>query len=280
MKTLSRPGLLLIFLLLAVVGCQSGPGRTLQTELTLYKVKPGESIQTIAWRYGLTAEKIVEWNQLKKPGTVFPGQLIRLSPPPGYQHKYSEDSRKLAKSSFPTQQNNGQPPQQKQTSGAVRIPPPPPVTTYPAPGNQRYSAPPAPANGTASGNNRPSSQLNWIWPTDGKVVGSYSGQSTGQNGIVIAGVEGQGIYAAEAGTVVYSGSGLRGYKEMIIIQHPGNYLTAYAYNRKRYVTENESVTRGQKIAEMGKDDNNRSVLLFEIRHNGKPVNPMTYLPKS
>lgn len=277
MKALIRIGLL-ISLAYITVGCQSAPGRSLQTELTLYRVKSGDSLQSIAWHYALNAEDIAGWNKLKRPGTVFPGQLIRLSPPPGYQHKYSESSRKVAKSSFPQekkQPHSTSPGTPYTPAEPVRIPPPPPAAPVVKPSAQpshRYQTPSQPTYSQLA-------ELAWVWPTNGKVVSGYQGGSTGHSGIQIAGVTGQDIYAAEGGTVVYSGSGLKGYKEMIIIEHPGNYLTAYAYNQRRFVMENERVTRGQKIAEMGSDDD-KSVLLFEIRHNGKPVNPMSYLPKS
>lgn len=276
MNTFARIGV--IALLVAVIAaCHTAPGRTLQTELTLYRVKSGDSLKSIAWRYALNEDDIAQWNKLKKPGHVFPGQLIRLSPPPGYQHKYSEESRKLASSEFPQGKKPpkgkaGQPP--PPPAAPIRIPPPPP----PAPPVARKNS--GGAVGQTESPASTSGSMAWIWPTDGRVVSGFQATSIGRSGIHIAGVAGQPIQAAEAGTVVYSGSGLKGYKEMIIIQHPGNYLTAYAYNRKRFVIEHDRVQKGQKIAEMGSNDDGRSMLHFEIRHNGKPVNPMSYLPSS
>ena len=119
----------------------------------------------------------------------------------------------------------------------------------------------------------------WLWPTQGRILGGFS-EATGSKGLDIAGKAGQPIYAAAAGKVVYSGSGLRGYGNMVIIKHNASYLSAYAHNQKVLVKEGQSVTRGQKIALMGDSDADQVKLHFEIRLMGKPVDPLKYLPEA
>ena len=117
----------------------------------------------------------------------------------------------------------------------------------------------------------------WHWPAKGKVV-TYFSQSGGK-GINIAGKLGQPILSAADGRVVYSGSGLIGYGQLIIVKHNKRYLSAYAQNNKILVKEGDTVTGGQRIAEMGRSGSNRALLHFEIRRDGKPIDPMRYLPK-
>ena len=116
-----------------------------------------------------------------------------------------------------------------------------------------------------------------MWPAKGKVIGSFS-ETANLKGIDIAGTAGQPVFASAAGTVVYAGTGLRGYGKLIIIKHNKTYLSAYAHNRDILVKEGQSVTKGQKIAEMGNTDTSDVKLHFEIRRLGKPMDPARYLP--
>ncbi len=118
----------------------------------------------------------------------------------------------------------------------------------------------------------------WTWPTTGRVIRRFS-RTRGRKGIDIAGRAGQPIRAAAAGKVVYRGSGLRGYGQLIIIKHNETFLSAYAHNEKIFISEGAWVRRGQKIAAMGNSGTNRTKLHFEIRRHGGPVNPLHYLPK-
>jgi lipoprotein NlpD len=120
-------------------------------------------------------------------------------------------------------------------------------------------------------------RLEWVWPTKGKIVTGFS-EATSLKGIDIAGSSGQAVAASAGGKVVYAGTGLRGYGKLVIIKHNGTYLSAYAHNREIVVKEGQQVTRGQKIAEMGNTDADQVKLHFEIRQNGKPVDPLKYLP--
>ena len=117
--------------------------------------------------------------------------------------------------------------------------------------------------------------VTWIWPTDGKVS---TGFDDGKKGIDIAGKNGQQVLAASAGKVMYAGSGIRGYGNLVIVKHTSNLLSAYAHNKTILVKEGQTVTKGQKIAEMGNSDSDMVKLHFEIRQQGKPVDPSKFLP--
>lgn len=123
------------------------------------------------------------------------------------------------------------------------------------------------------------SSVNWAWPANGKIIRAYSANAPRKKGIGITGKRGQAIKAAGSGKVVYSGDGLLGYGNLIIIKHNENYLSAYAHSLKVYVKEGQSVKRGQKVASMGDNEDGRAMLHFEIRRNGKPVSPVRYLPR-
>ena len=120
--------------------------------------------------------------------------------------------------------------------------------------------------------------INWSWPSAGKIVGGFVGGDQTKQGIDIAGSAGDSVRAAADGEVVYSGNGLIGYGELIIVKHNASFLSAYGHNRKRLVAEGDKVHAGQQIAEMGSSGASRDALHFEIRKNGKPVNPAEYLP--
>ncbi|MBD1521442.1 peptidoglycan DD-metalloendopeptidase family protein [Xanthomonas citri pv. citri] len=137
-------------------------------------------------------------------------------------------------------------------------------------------APPRPAVPIAA---PVSSGFSWRWPADGVVVGTFVTGETTKQGVDIAGTSGQAVRAAADGVVVYSGAGLVGYGELIIIKHNDQWLSAYGHNRKRLLNEGQSVKAGQQIAEMGRSGASRDMLHFEIRYNGKPVDPLLYLPK-
>ena len=124
-----------------------------------------------------------------------------------------------------------------------------------------------------------SRELRWGWPANGRVVATYDARAPLAQGIRIAGRVGDSIRAAESGKVVYSGSGLIGYGRLIIVKHNDNYLSAYGHNREILVSEGDQVTKGQQIAKMGTAGDGGPLLHFEIRRNGKPVNPARYLPK-
>ena len=119
----------------------------------------------------------------------------------------------------------------------------------------------------------------WRWPTEGKVINHFVAGDPTRQGIDISGKRGQAIIAAAAGKVVYSGNGLRGYGNLVIIQHNETYFSAYAHNRRLFVKEEQQVKKGQHIADMGSSEASQAMLHFEVRRNGKPVDPLRYLPK-
>lgn len=121
--------------------------------------------------------------------------------------------------------------------------------------------------------------MGWQWPTDGKVIRGFSANDPGKKGLDIGGKPGQSVRATAPGQVVYSGGGLIGYGQLIIIKHDKDYLSAYAHNRKLLVKEDDRVRGGQQIAELGSTGTDRPMLHFEIRHQGKPVDPLKLLPK-
>jgi lipoprotein NlpD len=149
----------------------------------------------------------------------------------------------------------------------------PPAAPSPAPrGEPTREAPPA-----AAAPSEDDAKLGWMWPATGKLITGFS-DTANLKGIDIAGKEGQPVVASAAGKVVYAGTGLRGYGKLVIIKHNATYLSAYAHNREILVKEGQQVAKGQKIAEMGNTDSDQVKLHFEIRRQGKPVDPLKFLP--
>lgn len=149
----------------------------------------------------------------------------------------------------------------------------PPTTSSPAPSAIRSPAAPTPSTATGGG------ASGWRWPATGALIGKFITGDPTRQGLDIAGNSGDPVRAAGAGTVVYSGSGLVGYGELIIIKHSDEWLSAYGHNRKRLVSEGQAVSAGQQVAEMGRSGASRDMLHFEIRRNGKPVDPLQHLPR-
>jgi lipoprotein NlpD len=224
-----------------------------QTPPAYYKVRRGDTLFSIAFRYGLDYRRVAGWNRIRAPYTIYPGQKVRLRPrvrnrAPGERNKHSAPGR--------TQRN-----QSKARSSARSTKPPPPSAS------SRQNSPP-----------RSHSGIKWQWPTRGAVVRTFSSTQPGRKGIDISGRQGQAIRAAASGRVVYAGSGLLGYGKLIIVKHNDVYLSAYAHNRRLFVREGQRVKAGQRIAEMGRSGTDSVKLHFEIRRDGKPVNPKRYLP--
>ncbi|MBX3725219.1 MAG: peptidoglycan DD-metalloendopeptidase family protein [Xanthomonadales bacterium] len=161
----------------------------------------------------------------------------------------------------------------------------PPVASpvvAPSPSPPRASVGPPPAEATQApvpGASANVAGIRWRWPTQGEVIKRFSDGDLARQGIHIAGRSGQAVVAAADGEVVYSGSGLRGYGELIIIKHSAEFLSAYGHNRVRLVNEGQRVQAGQPIAEMGRTGADRDKLHFEIRRNGRPVDPQQFLPR-
>ncbi|MSR14961.1 MAG: LysM peptidoglycan-binding domain-containing protein [Gammaproteobacteria bacterium] len=266
----SRPTWLsasLVFLAL-LVSCSSQPpapieqksyveSRTASTELSSsrvagrhksasYRVVTGDTLYSIAWRFGLDPRQLAFWNSLSDPNRIFVGQSLRLIGPA------KSDISKRA-TTAPTNQARK------------------PRTVETAVVKNRNTTKQLPPNFVVRG------QLKWRWPADGKVVPAVS--ASGSRGLEIKGQRGQPIKAAEAGDVVYGGNGLRGYGQLLIIKHNEEFLSAYAHNEKLLVTEGQRVKSGQEIALMGDSDATEVMLHFEIRKGGTAVEPLQYLPQ-
>ncbi|QBK06596.1 LysM peptidoglycan-binding domain-containing protein [Hylemonella gracilis] len=208
-----------------------------------YTVKPGDNLYRIGLETGQHWKDLARWNGLPDGHQIAVGQVLRVIPP-GETPSTDEDAGEKTASAPP----------------AASTPTSRPVTSV-----------------VVGGEAASSSGLTWIWPVSGPVLASFDGVRN--KGLDIGGTAGEPVLAAADGRVVYSGSGLRGYGNLIIIKHNNTYLTAYAHNRALLVKEDQTVKRGQKIAEMGNSDADRVKLHFEVRRQGKPVNPAQYLPK-
>ena len=217
-----------------------------------YTVRKGDTIMRIALEAGQYWRDIIAWNNLSDPNVIEVGQVLRVVPPVG---------------SAPT---------------AVAAAPASARTTPAAAPNAAAVVPPsaAPATGAPARTEAPSAagadDISFAWPANGSILGRFD--EARNKGIDIAGKAGDAVLAAADGRVVYAGSGLRGYGQLIILKHNNTYLTAYAHNQALLVKEDQSVKRGQKIAEMGSSDTDRVKLHFEVRRQGKPVDPMRHLP--
>jgi lipoprotein NlpD len=241
-----------------------------------YTVRKGDTLIRIALEHGLNYRDLSAWNNLASADDIKVGQVLRLTapegvttaavtpPPPlvappkkvtpkGDKKPYSDNN--LAELQKPEGDSK---PAEKPTQVAS-------INPAPAP-----AASPAPA---LSAEDR---ELSWMWPSDGKVIAAFD---EGKNkGIDIAGRSGQQVLAAGAGKVMYAGSGIRGYGNLVIVKHSNSLLSAYAHNRAILVKEGQSVSKGQTIAEMGDSDTDSVKLHFEIRQQGKPVDPSKFLP--
>ena len=210
-----------------------------------YTVKPGDTLIRIGMDHGQSWRDLARWNSLDNPNVIETGQVLRVSPPAG-------DTAVVVR---------------PVSSGAVQASPAAPASTTPAP---TTPPPAAPAEAVAE------EGLSFQWPTRGQVIAGFDENK--HKGLDIAGKAGDPVFAAADGKVVYAGSGLRGYGNLIIIKHNNTYLTAYAHNQSLLVKEDQAIKRGQKIAEMGNSDADQVKLHFEIRRQGKPVDPSRYLP--
>lgn len=241
-----------------------------------YRVRRGDSLYTIAFGAGLDWRDLAEWNGIRAPYTIYPDQELRLSAPP--ERGSGQVVTRPAKSPAATVSRDQKAPaaEPRQTPAPVTAPvTAPAVGTAAAESKPRPSPAPSPALDTAPAGDPGS----WRWPTEGRLLSTFQPNDPSRNGIEIGGEEGQPIVAAAGGEVVYSGNGLIGYGELIIVKHSDRMLSAYAHNRKRLVSEGQRVAAGEQLAEMGRDDRNQPMLHFEIRVNGTPQNPMKFLPR-
>ncbi|MGA4637199.1 peptidoglycan DD-metalloendopeptidase family protein [Pseudomonas solani] len=226
-----------------------------------YRVQRGDTLYSIAFRFGWDWKALAARNAIPAPYVIRPGQTIRFD-----GQSNSAPVRSVATAPVvttpPPKQPTTQPSQPVQNQPTKPVPPP--VATTPA------TTPTLPVTRSATG---------WAWPASGAMIGRFSSNGSLNKGIDIAGELGQPVLAASDGSVVYAGSGLRGYGELVIIKHSDTYVSAYGHNRRLLVREGQQVKVGQTIAEMGSTGTDRVKLHFEIRRQGKPVDPLQYLPR-
>lgn len=239
-----------------------------QDTRTSYTVKRGDTLLRIALEHGQNYRDLVAWNNLADANDIRVGQVLRVAP----LNTVVERTPGVTTSPI------AMPPSDTRGSTAVVPKKPAPEKTAPARAADAPLPPLAPgaAGGAAAPVLSDEERVTWIWPTEGKVVGTFE---EGKNkGLDIAGKLGQRVMAASAGKVMYAGSGIRGYGNLVIVKHSNSVLSAYAHNRAILVKEGDPVIKGQAIAEMGNSDSDSVKLHFEIRQQGKPVDPSRFLP--
>jgi lipoprotein NlpD len=237
-----------------------------------YTVKPGDTLIRVGLESGQNWRDIQRWNQLDNPDLIEVGQVLRVVPPG--QDPTQVATRPVTASRVEPRPIDAKPVPVPATAPAPATPSVPASGGAAAPASGAASAAaPAPA---ASPVREGDDNVNWMWPAQGAVVGSF--EDTRNKGVAIGGKLGDPVFAAADGRVVYAGSGLRGYGNLVIIKHNETLLTAYAHNQTLLVREDQVVRRGQKIAEMGSSDTDRVKLHFEVRRRGKPIDPTKVLP--
>lgn len=249
-----------------------------------YRVRRGDTLYSISFNYGMDWRVLARANNIGAPYTIVPGQELRIAPSPSspdvtpISNGVTSTPSRPASGTKIAEVPSGTPFGGKSLGSGNKVSSPstttPPTGATPLPVTPTPPTPPM----TASLTSQPSPS-GWVWPTSGTVISSFSGVGGLNKGIDIAGQEGQPVVAGSSGTVVYTGNGLPGYGELIIIKHNESYFSAYGHNRKLLVREGQQVKTGQTIAEMGSTSAERVKLHFEIRKEGKPVDPMHYLPR-
>ncbi|WP_087108278.1 peptidoglycan DD-metalloendopeptidase family protein [Parendozoicomonas haliclonae] len=248
----------LAIVLAILAGCATPPSsipvanRTRPATVTWgsHVVQPGETLYTIAWKYGQDFKRLASVNGIRSPYTIYPGQRLRLGGTPVVAKTVTSQSK-----------NKTVPRASQVSSTGVKS----------APNKKR-----SPSNKT--GQYQGNTKVSWQWPVSGKLLTRFGTKGQPYKGIAIGGRIGQPVMATASGEVVYSGDGLTGYGNLVIIRHSSRYLSAYAHNKTLLVSEGDVVKAGQQIAELGSTGTNEPKLHFEIRQNGKPVDPLLFLP--
>lgn len=235
--------MIILMILINLVGCTHyAPARAVYRDIPksqkFYTVKRGDTLYAIGFRSGYGYQRLAYWNHIKPPYRLRIGQKLRLFKS---KQKLSASISKRASKS-----------REKKTRSASQ------------------------KNPAISNDKKKVLKLKWQWPIKGKILKDFS--QTGEKGIDIGGKHGQSVSAAASGKVVYSGQGLVGYGNLLIIKHNSHYLSAYGNSHRLLVKEGQAVKRGQSIAEVGNVRGTKNFIHFEIRQKGKPVNPIHYLP--
>ena len=252
----------MVLLLLALGACKSSghlaPIEQLDQppdiKLTYHTVSRNDTLYSIAWRYGVDTRTLASLNNLQPPYTIHVGQKINLM-----GDGVSESTRSSTFAVSPDVEVTAVPDDSNSVVEVVKPDVKPVVKQNPVAAT--------------------SSAGRWIWPTNGRIISGFSAADPLRKGIDLAGQLGDPVLAADSGSVVYAGSGLAGYGELVIVKHNEQFLSAYGHNSKLLIKEGDAVKAGQKIAEVGSSGTDSNKLHFEIRKDGKPVDPLSYLPK-
>ena len=246
----------------------AGPG--------FYTVKPGDMLVRIALEHGQNWRDLQRWNNLDNPNLIEVGQVLRISPPSTADAASAAASRPVASGG----RVESRPLEAKGGAGSASSPSPiasAPAPVMSSPASAAASVPPVPTPARPAPLRDADDDLQWSWPSAGPVATGFDeGRS---KGLAITGKAGDPVLAAADGRVVYAGSGLRGYGNLVIVKHNAVYLTAYAHNQTLLVKDEQVVRKGQKIAEMGSSDADRVQLHFEVRRLGVPIDPLRVLPQ-
>lgn len=270
----------ILIILLVVAACshhQTAPISSRQpptvTKVDTHRVQVGETLYSIAWQYSLDYRYLASLNGINSNYLIYPGQQLRLKPP-------KDATIKKPIPTTATQKTQAKPiiappPKTQPKAQAPRVNKPPTTVVKRSDKSPVSTKPVLPKTNTFS-------TPNWQWPAQGKVLTNFYAKNNETKGIDIAGKKGESVLAAANGKIVYAGNGIRGYGNLVIIRHNAQYLSAYAHNHRINVKEGEQVTGGQRIAELGSTGTgakNRTVLHFQVRKSGKPIDPLTVLPK-
>lgn len=235
-------------------------------------VSKGDTLISIAWRYGMDYRQLAELNNIRSPYTIYVGQKISLGGPEANSDTDTVVAQGTEIAAVPDD-----------SQGVTEVGGVKEVTAAPSnSGTERNTS--VVASDAAAASDAPlavtqSTSGKWQWPANGRVLAAFSASDPLRKGIDLDGKQGDSVLAARAGNVVYAGSGLAGYGQLVIVKHDEQYLSAYGHNSKLLVKEGDAVKAGQKIAEIGSSGTDSNKLHFEIRKEGKPVDPLQYLPK-
>ncbi|MCL1140178.1 peptidoglycan DD-metalloendopeptidase family protein [Shewanella pneumatophori] len=250
---------------------------------TKYVVRKGDTLYSIAWGANKDFADLAKSNSLPTPYTIYPGQVLSLNSKKTVTN--SKPVKKVATVASKPSSNSSKSTTKQQVNSTASV-----ESSKKDWSKKQLDPSQKPAYSVTTGQqdtNRvihkpaelPVKVSKWLWPVNGKVIGTFSAKEQGNKGIKIAGNRGDAIRAAASGRVVYAGSALRGYGNLVIIKHSDDYLSAYAHADKILVKEKQVVNVGQTVAKMGSTGTNKVMLHFEIRYHGKSVNPLKFLPK-
>ena len=237
-----------------------------------HTVRKGDTLYAIAWEHDLDYRKLAAWNRLPHPFLIHPGQVLNLRASPA-EREPNASRATVSTAALPEPPNLDQRRLPEAESGAHAATPSPSPSGSGAgvvPGGGGVPPGPDVFDGGAA-------VEQWRWPTAGKVIGAFG--KSGRKGIHLSGRYEQPVVAAADGRVVYSGAGLVGYGQLIVLKHNKHFFSAYAHNAEILVKEGDLVKGGQRIALMGSSGSDKVKLHFEIRHDGKPVDPLRFLPR-